>query len=85
MPWLDTPPPLPKPSPHIDASVSASAFEPTASPMLLGSGWVCDLTVPARATEPCTVSLVLDGATVTTTVANITRPGVVPKHCPNTE
>ena len=89
MPWLSSEPPLPKPTPHINikSSVSSSAFMPTeGAAVLAGNGWVCDLTVPARATEPCVVSLVLDNHTVTTDVANITRAGVVTQHdCPNTK
>ena len=92
MPWLNSTPPLPPPAPplppaekDIHSSINAGDWGASdkEAPDLTPSGWVCDLTVPAKASQPCVVTLVLDGRPFgQPAIANITRPGVVPSHCP---
>jgi hypothetical protein len=90
MPWLAKSPPLPTPPPPgvsaVHSSVSSGDWAAHGEGSSLGpAGWVCDLSVPAKGAEPCVVTMVLDKHPVATMIANITRSGVVPNHCPNTE
>lgn len=82
MPWLKKDPvmpPVPAPKPDIKSSVSSAS-------VLTGtvSGWVCDHTIEAKATMPCTVYGSINGTKFGNAVANIPRAKVQPLgDCPN--
>ena len=85
MPWLEKSPPLPAPPPPSVAGVKDSVSdsdwgENSTSKFLSPSGWVCDLTVPAKATTPCVVSMLLcQGHVVTANDGSII--GAPPPGC----
>lgn len=81
MPWLNsTPPmpPIPPPAPDVASSVAdASKWARTPNGTLLINGWVCDKTVPSKATEPAHVTIRLNNTHQATVQANLHRERLV--------
>ena len=75
---LEAAPSTPIPTPTPTSSVSSR------SPVLSVSGWVVDTALPGGGLAPVTVRIDVDGVTVSTVVANASRPDLVKaKIAPN--